>query len=314
VLHQQETEISHELAAAFRQLDSTYVAMQNGLNRKLNAEQRLRAVEVQRLTRPDRVTADTVLRAHDQYVQTQSAFVQSIVEYNVAVLDLHYRTGTLLGMYRVFLSEGPWTPEARFDAVEKAAHRAHTIPTATMLHAEPEPFAIPAGFAAPAAPPAAGPAFYEWPVDESPAPGANHQIPTPGSGAVPPGDSVPPRFPPPQPGPPDDAPPAPYLDPPAYGPMARGSSANPDARPRRDVSNRPDRATTRGPQLPPIPAVETQDATLRPETRHDIPPTSLSPARVNAPAPAEPQPSSQPAEPTDSPRIDIDRLGKAWLS
>ncbi len=168
-LSEQEAEIGHELAAAFRQLDSTYLSMQSNLNQKLNAEKRLRTVELLREATPDRVTQDSVLRAHDQFVQTKLAFVQAIVDYNIAVMDLHYRSGTLLGLNNVHLAEGPWTPEARVDAVEKAARRALTIPTATMLRAEPAPFAQPVGEAVLEAPPAeVGPAFSRWSREDFP--------------------------------------------------------------------------------------------------------------------------------------------------
>lgn len=230
-LHQQETEVSHELAAAFRQLDAAYVAMQHGLNRKVSAEQRLRAVEIQRQTRPDRITPDAVLRAHDQLIQMQAAFVQSIVEYNVAVMDLHYRTGTLLGMYRVYLSEGPWTPDARMDAVEKAACRALTIPTATMLHAEPEPFARPGGTPEPIAPQQTGPAFHEWPEDGSPLPASDSPLSIPET--PPPGEAAPPFEPPRFPAP-SDEPRPPYFspagpDPQVRRPISTGGAAGPHA-------------------------------------------------------------------------------------
>jgi outer membrane protein TolC len=174
----QEIEISHELAAAFRKLDSAYVAMEDSLNRKVIAEKHLQALAAVRQAASDRVTDLNVLRAQDQVSQAQSAYLQAITDYNIAIMDLYYRSGTLLGLDNVHLAEGPWTPEARFDAEERAAARARTIPTATMLQAEPAPFAQPVGdfqFSAPAAD--AGPALHGWP--ELPSPPAEALEPLP---------------------------------------------------------------------------------------------------------------------------------------
>ncbi|MBX3438325.1 MAG: TolC family protein, partial [Planctomycetaceae bacterium] len=212
-LLEQEAEVSHEMAAAFRQLDLAYASMQNGLNRKITSEQRLRAIEVQREVTPDRITRDAVLRAHDQYIQADAAFAQAIVEYNVALMELFFRSGTLLGLYNVHLEEGPWTPEARVDAVEKAASRAHTIPTATMLHSEPPPFAHPVESISPLLPDEAGPAFEGWPQTDGKSTGLGSEPPR-----LMPLEPVPqtdqrqsPLIAPPRMPPPAGQPPAPYL-------------------------------------------------------------------------------------------------------
>lgn len=228
-LYHQELEVSHELAAAFRQFQSAFVTMENGLNRKLTAEKRLRAVEALRIASPDRYTRDTVLRAHDQYVQTQAAFVQAIVEYNIAVMDLHYRSGTLLGLNNIHLAEGPWTPEAHFDALEKAACRARSVPTATMLHSEPAPFAIPVGEEVHATPPpSAGPAYFNWPQDEGAVPGALDDVPAPLPTPIPAEITAPPLLDTPQLSPPSETPP-PYLAPPYLTPPSQGAQRTPES-------------------------------------------------------------------------------------
>ena len=214
-LHDQEIEISHELARAFRDLDSAYLTMQNTLNRKLAAEELLRTYEAQRQATPDRVTQSTILRAHDQLTQTQIAFLQAMIQYNIAIMETHHRSGTLLDLNNVYLAEGPWSHQARCDAVEKAAARARTIPTATMLHAEPEPFAHPVGESNIGIPtPEVGPAMHGWST-ESPEAG---EPPTPAP-------ITPPLLTPPQVSPetlPTPPPPAthpkPYFDPPVETP------------------------------------------------------------------------------------------------
>ncbi len=160
----QEIEISHELNKSFLDLDVAYESMQNTLNRKLNNEDLLEALEAQRQATPDRVSQDQILRTRDRAVQSQIAFLQALVQYNIAIMETHYRSGTLLELNNVFMAEGPWNHAARYDAVEKAAARARTIPTATMLHTEPEIFAHPVGEADIEIPlPEVGPAMQGWP-------------------------------------------------------------------------------------------------------------------------------------------------------
>ncbi|MEZ6053432.1 MAG: TolC family protein [Planctomycetaceae bacterium] len=165
-LFAQEIEISHELADSFRKLDLAYESMQLSINRKLNNEKALQALEAQRQATPDRVSQDMILRARDRAVQSQTAFLQALVQYNIAIMETHYRSGTLLDLDNVYLAEGPWCHGARYDAAEKAAARARTIPTATMLHTEPEVFAFPEDDSSLGVPlPEIGPAMQGWPIE-----------------------------------------------------------------------------------------------------------------------------------------------------
>jgi hypothetical protein len=71
--------------------------------------------------------------------------MQSVVEYNIALMELHYRAGKLLELDNVHLSEGPWDVEAECDVIDRGYDRWHSIPTATMLHQEPEALVTPGG-------------------------------------------------------------------------------------------------------------------------------------------------------------------------
>lgn len=215
-LRAQESEISHELARAFRDLDLAYESMELALNRKINSQRSLETRIAQRQAIPDRVSQDMILRERDRAAQAQIAFLQALVQYNIAIMETHYRSGTLLDLNNVILAEGPWEHGARYDAVEKAAARARTIPTATMLHAEPEPFAHPVGKATISTPhPEVGPAMQGWQADPP-------EVADPDAPEIAPSPLVAPPEHEPEPVPVPELPeldPEPYFGPPAESPV-----------------------------------------------------------------------------------------------
>ncbi|MCG8450596.1 MAG: hypothetical protein MI725_13590, partial [Pirellulales bacterium] len=51
------------------------------------------------------------------------AFYRSLVDYNRAIMRLHFRKGSLLEYNGVYLAEGPWPGKAQFDALRRARER-----------------------------------------------------------------------------------------------------------------------------------------------------------------------------------------------
>jgi hypothetical protein len=143
-LQQQEVEISHELAAAFRDVDRTYLAMRNAFNRIDAAEARLEAVLGRTL--PEDLSVDPLLRAHEARLDAELEFLAAVTDYNTALADLHYRAARTLEVNAVHLSEGPWCPEAREDAARRHDARSHAFSAGRKLTATP-PFErdVPAG-------------------------------------------------------------------------------------------------------------------------------------------------------------------------
>ena len=127
-LRAQEIEISHELAAAFRDLDRTFLAMENQQRRKIAAERRYTALQQEYQAEPERITLDDVLRARDTLSQVEIALHTSVSNYNIARADLYYRCGRLLDYDNVWLQEGAWDSEAYEDVEHHAQARANAIP------------------------------------------------------------------------------------------------------------------------------------------------------------------------------------------
>ena len=72
----------------------------------------------------------------------ENAYYESLVEYNKQIANLHYRKGTLLDSYNVYLAEGSWEPVAYRDAERRARKRTNAL-SAKWKHAEPTEHALP---------------------------------------------------------------------------------------------------------------------------------------------------------------------------
>lgn len=133
----QELEISHELAQAFRQLDSAFQTAQTNFNRRRAAERRVQAYEAQ--YRAGKGNVDLLLRSQISLAQAETAYYQSVVGYNRAITEMKYRKGTLLEDDNVYLGESLSHPEAYVQALRHAWARSHAH-DANHLETKPEEF------------------------------------------------------------------------------------------------------------------------------------------------------------------------------
>jgi len=121
VLDDMELEISHLLAEAIRFQDRTYLLSQTNFNRRAAAIRQVKAV--QENYDVGRITLDQLLDAQRRLADAESAYFQSLSDYNRAIAAVHYRKGSLLEYNTIHLAEGPWASKAYFDAEERARAR-----------------------------------------------------------------------------------------------------------------------------------------------------------------------------------------------
>ena len=69
------------------------------------------------------ITLDRVLDAQPRQADAETAYYRSLVDYNRAIMRLHFRKGSLLEYNGVYLAEGPWPGKAYFDALRRARQR-----------------------------------------------------------------------------------------------------------------------------------------------------------------------------------------------
>ncbi|MBL8851369.1 MAG: TolC family protein [Planctomycetaceae bacterium] len=136
-LQEQEVEISHEVAAAFRDLDRTYLALENSTQRLAAARDQHAALQSQHETDSERTPAQEVFRAQEAVAQAEITLASGLVEYNVALMNVQYRTGQLLEYDGITLTEGPWPSAAYSDADRHATARGKALPAILMRETTP---------------------------------------------------------------------------------------------------------------------------------------------------------------------------------
>jgi outer membrane protein TolC len=121
ILQDLENEIVHQLGDAIRDLDLNYGLTQTNFNRREAAEAEVRAVQT--VFDVGNATLDLLLDAQRRRAEAESAYYRSLVDYNRAIMNVHYRKGSLLEYDGVYLAEGPWPAKAYFDALRQARKR-----------------------------------------------------------------------------------------------------------------------------------------------------------------------------------------------
>ena len=68
-------------------------------------------------------SSDLVLQAYRRKAEAEDSYHRALADYNVAIMQLHLRMGSLLEYDGVHLAEGPWPAKAYFDARRRARAR-----------------------------------------------------------------------------------------------------------------------------------------------------------------------------------------------
>ncbi len=127
VYQEQELELSHLLDAAFRDLSRQYHLSQTNFNRYAASVTEVRtaqaAWEAGAAEVSERRSLETLLDAQRRKAEAEVEYHRALVDYNVAITQIHFRKGSLLEYNGVFLAEGPWPAKAYFDARRRARGR-----------------------------------------------------------------------------------------------------------------------------------------------------------------------------------------------
>jgi hypothetical protein len=111
----------HQLGDAIRDIDNNYGLTQTNFNRRVAAEAEVQAVGAS--YEAGRIPLDLLLDAQRRRAEAESAYYRSLVDYNRAIMNVHYRKGSLLDYDGVYLAEGAWPAKAYFDAMRQARKR-----------------------------------------------------------------------------------------------------------------------------------------------------------------------------------------------
>ena len=116
-----ELEISHAIADAYHRLDANFALTQTAFLQRVAAVEQVEVLQ-NKLT-AGTVTLDFLLDAQRRAADAQIAFYRSLTQYNMSIVEVHFRKGSLIEYCGVLLQEGPWPAKAYFDALIRARQR-----------------------------------------------------------------------------------------------------------------------------------------------------------------------------------------------
>lgn len=121
ILQEQELELVHNLSDLYRDVERYYRLIEDYLAVLRAARKQVRAVDASFLL--NKTTLYEVLQAQQELADAETRYYRTVIDYNVAIVNLNYRKGSLLEYNGVTLAEGPWPNKAYFDAWRRARER-----------------------------------------------------------------------------------------------------------------------------------------------------------------------------------------------
>ncbi len=104
-LRAEESEINHELAHVFHEIDRSYAAVGAAAGRRDAAQRRYAAVQAD--YDAGRTSLDLLLRTRVSLAEAERGYLESVVAYNKALVELCYREGILMRDHSIVLAEAP---------------------------------------------------------------------------------------------------------------------------------------------------------------------------------------------------------------
>ncbi len=121
ILQEQELELVHNLSDLYRDIERNYHLIENYLAVLRAARKQVRAVNASFLL--NKTTLYEVLSAQQELADAETRYYRTVIDYNLSIVNLNYRKGSLLEYNGVTLAEGPWANKAYFDAWRRARER-----------------------------------------------------------------------------------------------------------------------------------------------------------------------------------------------
>jgi len=113
-----ERQVVDDVSGAFAELERAYEIARVSFNRGDASRRQLE--EIRKKYEGGWVPLQFVLDAQARAVEADGVFYRSLVDYTLAVAELHRSRGTLLDYYEVYLAEGPWSPAGYLSAKKQA--------------------------------------------------------------------------------------------------------------------------------------------------------------------------------------------------
>lgn len=119
LLKEQQRQILHDLNASFTEVDRAMENLKTSFNQRVAVFEELEPKRKRVNEGQDQVFF--LLDAEQRAATAESAVHRAVADYNRALLNFSYTSGTLLSRYNVRLTEGEWGESAKVNAVRKSA-------------------------------------------------------------------------------------------------------------------------------------------------------------------------------------------------
>ena len=142
ILDAQEQEVVHDLSAAYAEIQRAYAVTQTNLNRRLAALQQLQSLENKYLDADESEKMrllDLLLNAQRRVAEADTGYVRALIEYTLAVKNIHMQKGSLLDYNDIHLAEGRWPEQAYRDAAQRERLERPIPPVLERRTRQPEP-------------------------------------------------------------------------------------------------------------------------------------------------------------------------------
>ncbi|HAC90468.1 MAG TPA: transporter [Planctomycetaceae bacterium] len=125
-LRTKELMLVHQMETAWVTVASTHTSMMNFFDqlRENQSEIDIYHEQIANDSGDMSQILDFLLRAEEIKARAQLQYFQSIVEYNKAIVNIHYLKGSLFDLNNVTLGEGAWVEKAYWDAEQRSRERA----------------------------------------------------------------------------------------------------------------------------------------------------------------------------------------------
>ena len=110
LLKEQQRQLLHDLSSAFSEVDRAFEAMRVSFNQRVAVQAELEPKKKRVEEGQDQVFF--LLDAQQRAATAESDVHRSISEYNRALMQYAFTTGSLLSRYNIYLTEGPWSEDA----------------------------------------------------------------------------------------------------------------------------------------------------------------------------------------------------------
>ena len=121
ILNEQERQIVVDLSNAVAEMDRAHEVLKTNDNRRVAAKQQLAAIRAIDEQTPQMLYIE--LDAQRRLADAEANYYRSLVEYEIAIKNVHYEKGSILEYNGIFLSELPSPAKAYQDAYEKIKMR-----------------------------------------------------------------------------------------------------------------------------------------------------------------------------------------------